>query len=86
VGSESLSEFWQALRLDQPVGSSASALRTLAQQMQQTIIADQRAQSSAGQPQSGSGIGVGGDATLLVRKFLQVIGAAIADNKHEQFV
>jgi hypothetical protein len=54
--------------------------------MQQTIIADQRAQSSAGQPQSGSGIGVGGDATLLVRKFLQVIGAAIADNKHEQFV
>jgi Family of unknown function (DUF6399) len=65
VGSESLSEFLQALRLDQQVGSSASALRTLEEQMKQTIMAYQQAQSSACQPQSGTGIWVGGDETFF---------------------
>jgi hypothetical protein len=65
VGSESLSEFLQALRLDQQVGSSASALRTLEQRMKQSIIDYQQAQSSACQPQSGTGICVGGYETFF---------------------
>jgi hypothetical protein len=65
VGSESLSEFLHVLRLDQQVGSSASALRRLEQQMKQAIIDYQQAQSSACQPQSGTGICVGGDETFF---------------------
>lgn len=65
VGSESRSEFLQALRLEPQVGSSASALRTLEQQMKQTIIDYQQAQSSDCQPQSGTGICVGGDETFF---------------------
>jgi len=39
IGSESLSEFFQAIRLGGHVGTSASALRQLENQMQQAIIA-----------------------------------------------
>ncbi len=65
VGAERLSEFLQAVRLDQHVGSSASALRTLKQQMQQAIIAYEEAQSSNCQPKAGTGICVGGDETFF---------------------
>lgn len=65
VGSECLSEFLAAIRIDEQVGSSASALRTLKQQMKQAIIAYEEAQSSHRKPKAGTGICVGGDETFF---------------------
>ena len=65
VGSERISEFFQAVRLEQQVGSSASALRTLEQQMQQKILDYEQAQGLHCQPRSGTGICVGGDETFF---------------------
>lgn len=65
VGSESLSEFLGLVRLNDQIGSSASALRGLKQQMKEAILAYEIAQASTCQPQSGSGICVGGDETFF---------------------
>ncbi len=66
VGSERLSEFLQAMRLDQHVGSSASALRILKQQgvasHHRLLGARNRVSVS---PSSGTGICVGGDETFF---------------------
>jgi hypothetical protein len=47
VGSESLSEFFKAVRLDTQVGSSPSALRALKSQMQERILAYETGQLAA---------------------------------------
>lgn len=65
VGSESLSEFFKAVRLDTQVGSSPSALRALKSQMQERILAYETGQLEQCQPQAGQGICVGGDETFF---------------------
>jgi hypothetical protein len=65
VGSESLSEFFHAVRLNEEVGSSASALRGLEQEMREGILAYEKEQTSDCQPKEGRGICVGGDETFF---------------------
>ena len=65
VGSESLSQFFHAVRLNQQFGSSASALRGIKREMKDAIIAYEAAQVDGCQPKGGSGICVGGDETFF---------------------
>ena len=65
VGSESLSEFFKAVRLDGQVGSSPSALRRLRTTMQERILDYETGQSEHTHPKAGQGICVGGDETFF---------------------
>lgn len=65
VGSQALSEFLKALRLDQHVGSSPSCLRRLKRSMQAEICAYEAAQKENCVLPEGSGICVGGDETFF---------------------
>ena len=65
IGAESLSEFFQAIRLSRHVACSATALRSLKQKMKKTIVAYGTAQAEHCQPSQGQGIGVGGDETFF---------------------
>jgi Family of unknown function (DUF6399) len=65
VGSEGLSEFFKAVRLDGQVGSSPSSLRQLRAKLQAQILAYETRQLEHCQPTSGQGICVGGDETFF---------------------
>ncbi len=65
VGSDSLSDFFRAIQLNQQVGISASTLRRLEQEMRLQIISYETAQSKDCKPKLGQGICVGGDETFF---------------------
>jgi len=64
IGSDSLSEFFHLLRLEQRIGCSASALRRLEVQVNAQIIAYGKAQAAASPGESPRGICVGADETF----------------------
>ena len=65
IGAESLAEFFEAIHLSHHVGTSASSLRKLKQEMREAISAYEVAQSKHCQPHEGQGICVGGDETFF---------------------
>jgi Family of unknown function (DUF6399) len=65
VGSESLSEFFRAIHLNEQVGISASTLRKLEQEMKTKILDYETVQAKDCQPKPGQGICVGGDETFF---------------------
>lgn len=65
IGSQALSEFLKALRLEQHVGCSPSCLRQLKRSMQTEICAYEAAQKENCVLPEGSGICVGGDETFF---------------------
>ena len=65
IGAERLSEFFEAIHLNHHVGTSASSLRKLKQQMRDAIEAYKAAQDEHCQPREGHGICVGGDETFF---------------------
>jgi Sec-independent protein translocase protein TatA len=65
VGSEGLSEFFKAVHLNHHVGTSASSLRKLKQQMRDAIEAYKAAQEEHCQPREGQGICTSADETFF---------------------
>ena len=76
IGAESLSEFFKAVHLNHHVGTSASSLRKLKQQMRDAIEAYEAAQSKHCQPHEGHGICVGGDETFFGLPILVMVELA----------
>ena len=76
IGAESLSEFFEAVHLNHHVGTSASSLRKLKQQMRDAIEAYQAAQDEHCQPREGHGICVGGDETFFGLPILVLVELA----------
>ena len=76
VGAESLSSFFMAIHLEGQVGTSASSLRKLEEQVRQTIVSYGEAQSPQCQPQPGQGICVGGDETFFGLPILVMVELA----------
>lgn len=64
IGSDSLSEFFHLLRLEERIGCSASALRRLEVEVNEQIIAYGKTQAAASQGESPTGICVGADETF----------------------
>lgn len=65
VGCESLSQFFYGVGLNEQVGSSASALRKLKQEMKAGILVYEKEQTETCHPKEGAGICVGGDETFF---------------------
>ncbi|MGF1497585.1 MAG: DUF6399 domain-containing protein [Elainellaceae cyanobacterium] len=73
VGAESLSDFFKAIHLQQQVGCSASALRTLKGRLMDGIIDYAAAQGEHCQPVEQQGICVGADETFFERPILVMV-------------
>ncbi len=76
IGAERLSEFFEAIHLNHHVGTSASSLRKLKQQMRDAIEAYKTAQDEHCQPREGHGICVGGDETFFGLPILVLVELA----------
>jgi len=76
IGAEGLAEFFEAVHLNHHVGTSASSLRKLKQQMRDAIEAYEAAQSEHCQPREGHGICVGGDETFFGLPILVLVELA----------
>jgi len=76
VGAESLSAFFQLLRLEARIGCSASALRELEVQVKAQIVAYGQAQAQACQAERPIGICVGADETFYGLPILVAIELA----------
>ncbi|MDJ0592782.1 MAG: hypothetical protein QNJ72_22795 [Pleurocapsa sp. MO_226.B13] len=76
IGAEGLAEFFEAVHLNHHVGTSASSLRKLKQQMREAIEAYEMSQSEHCQPHDGQGICVGGDETFFGLPILVLVELA----------
>jgi hypothetical protein len=76
IGAEGLSEFFDAVHLNHHVGTSASCLRKLKQQMRDAIDAYEAAQQEHCHPHEGQGICVGGDETFFGLPILVMVELA----------
>ncbi len=75
-GAEGLAEFFEAVHLNHHVGTSASSLRKLKQQMREAIKAYEASQREHCQPHEGQGICVGGDETFFGLPILVLVELA----------
>ncbi len=76
IGAEGLAEFFEAVHLNHHVGTSASSLRKLKQQMRNAIEAYEASQSEHCQPRQSHGICVGGDETFFGLPILVLVELA----------
>ena len=76
IGAESLAEFFEAIHLNHPVGTSVSSLRKLKQSMREAISAYEAEQRKHCQPHEGQGICVGGDETFFGLPILVLVELA----------
>jgi hypothetical protein len=76
IGSDSLSSFFNRLRLKEQFGCSASVLRTLEVRLREVIISYEQVQRSSCQCTQGIGICVGGDKTFYDLPILVAIELA----------
>jgi hypothetical protein len=76
IGSESLSEFFHLLHLEQRIGCSASTLRGLEVQVKEQIIAYGQAQAAARSGETPIGICIGADETFYELPILVAVELA----------